>query len=127
MNPWSAAAVTALAVCLASQASAQDGDAARGQQLFNQQCRSCHTLEKGGASVAGPNLNGMFGSKAGTAPGYEFSEAMMHSGIIWDAASVAAYLRNPREKVPGTKMAYGGMKQASQLADMVAYLKEATK
>jgi cytochrome c len=127
MNSWTVAAVAALAISMASSASAQSGDAARGQRLFNQQCRSCHTLEKDGASVAGPNLYGLFGSKAGTAPGYEFSEAMIHSGIIWDDTTVAAYLRDPKQKVPGTKMAYGGMKQAGQLADMVAYLKQATQ
>jgi cytochrome c len=74
MNSWMAAAATVVAVSLASAASAQDGDAARGQRLFNQQCRACHTLEKGGANTAGPNLNGLFGSKAGTVQGYEFSE-----------------------------------------------------
>jgi cytochrome c len=127
MKSWTAAAVTALAISLASSASAQSGDAARGQRLFNQQCRACHTLEKGGASVAGPNLHGLFGSKAGTAPGYEFSEAMIRSGLIWDDATVADYLRDPKEKVPGTKMMYGGTKQAGQLADMVAYLKQAAQ
>ena len=127
MNSWTAAAVAALAVSLASAASAQDGDVARGQRLFNQQCRSCHTLEKGGASVAGPNLYGLFGSKAGTAQGYEFSESMLRSGLLWDDKTVADYLRDPKATVPGTKMVYGGMKQAGQLADMVAYLKQATK
>src|SRR5262249_27669773 len=102
-------------------------DAARGQRLFNQQCRACHTLEQGGASVAGPNLHNLFGSKAGAASRYEFSEPMKKSGIVWDDATVADYLRDPKARVPGTKMVYGGMKQAGQLADMVAYLKEATK
>jgi cytochrome c len=84
-------------------------------------------LEKDGASVAGPNLYGLFGSKAGTAQGYEFSESMIRSGLIWDDKTVADYLRDPKAAVPGTKMVVGGMKQAGQLADMVAYLKEATK
>jgi cytochrome c len=127
MNSWTAAAVAALSVALTSSAWAESGDAARGQRLFNQQCRACHTLEKGGASVAGPNLFGLFGSKAGTAPGYEFSETMIRSGIIWDDATVADYLRDPKAKVPGTKMIYGGMKQAGQLGDIVAYLKQATQ
>jgi cytochrome c len=112
---------------MASQALAQDGDAARGQRLFNQQCRTCHSLEKGGSTIAGPTLYGLFGSKAGTAAGYEFSEAMIHSGIIWDDATVADYLRDPKKKVPTTKMAYGGIRQAGQVADVVAFLKEATK
>jgi cytochrome c len=127
MNSWTAAAVAALAISLASAAWAQDGDAVRGQRLFNQQCRTCHSLEKGGSTISGPTLSGLFGSKAGTAQGYEFSEAMIRSGIIWDDKTVADYLREPKENVPGTKMAYAGIKQASQLADMVAYLKQATK
>ena len=127
MNPWTAVAMAVLAVSMASQALAEDGDAARGQHLFNQQCRTCHSLEKAGSTIAGPTLHGLFGSKAGTAAGYAFSEAMIHSGIIWDDATVADYLRDPKAKVPTTKMAYGGIRQAAQLADIVAYLKQATK
>ena len=122
-----AAAAAALAVSMAASASAQEADTARGQQLFNQQCRACHSLEKGRSTMAGPSLFGMFGSKAGTAPGYEYSEAMIRSGLIWDDKTVAAYLRNPKEEVPGTKMAYAGMRQAGQIADMLAYLKQATQ
>ena len=108
-------------------ASAQSGDAARGQRVFNLQCKACHTLEKGGASVAGPNLHGVFGRKAGTAAGFEFSDAMKASAIVWDDATMADYNRDPKGKVPGTKMIFNGVKNAGQLADLVAYLKEATK
>jgi len=121
------AAVTVMAILVAAPASAQSGDAARGQRLFNQQCRACHTLEQGGASPAGPNLHGLFGRKAGTAVGYEFSEAMKKSAIVWDETTVAEYMRDPKGKVPDTKMVYGGMKQPAQLADLVAYLKQATQ
>jgi cytochrome c len=116
-----------MASLAAPQAFAQAGDAGRGQRLFNQQCRACHTLEQGGASVAGPNLHGLFGRKAGTAAGYEFSEAMAKSGFVWDETTLADYTRDPKAKVPGTKMVYGGMKQPAQLADLVAYLKQATQ
>jgi cytochrome c len=108
-------------------AAAQSGDASRGQRVFNQQCRACHTLDKGGAQTAGPNLNGVFGRKAGTAEGYAFSDAMKASGIVWDEATLTEYNRDPKGKVPGTKMVFNGVKQAPQLADLVAYLKEATK
>lgn len=108
-------------------AAAQSGDASRGQRVFNQQCRACHTLDKGGAQTAGPNLHGLFGRKAGTAEGYAFSDAMMASGIVWDDTTLAEYNRDPKGKVPGTKMVFNGVKQAPQLADLVAYLKEATK
>jgi len=124
---WTGAAA-AVAISLAGgPAIAQSGDATRGQRVFNQQCRACHTLEKDGASVAGPNLHDLFGRKAGSAAGYAFSEAMTKSGIVWDDATLTEYNRDPKAKVPGTKMVFNGVKQAPQLADLVAYLKEATK
>ena len=126
MRSW-AVAVVAGFVGFATQASAQSGDAARGQRVFNQQCRACHTVEKDGASAIGPNLHGVFGRKAGTLTGYEFSEAMVKSGIVWDDATMAEYNRDPKAKVPDTKMVFNGIKQVGQLADLVAYLKEATK
>jgi cytochrome c len=126
MRTW-AAAVVAGFVGFATQASAQSGDATRGQRVFNQQCRACHTLEKDGAQTAGPNLHGVFGRKAGTAAGFEFSEAMKTSGIVWDETTMAEYNRDPKAKVPGTKMVFNGVKNAGQLADLVAYLKQASQ
>ena len=126
MKIWAGAVVAAI-VGFSTQAFAQSGDATKGQRVFNQQCRACHTLEKDGAQTAGPNLHGVFGRKAGTAAGYEFSDAMKTSGIVWDEATMADYNRDPKAKVPGTKMVFNGVKQAPQLADLVAYLKEATK
>jgi len=127
MRIWAGAVAAAVTTFAGSQAFAQSGDAARGQRVFNQQCRACHTLEQGGASVAGPNLHGVFGRKAGTAAGYAFSEALTKSGIVWDEATLAEYNRDPKAKVPGTKMVFNGVKQAGQLADLVAYLKRATQ
>ena len=127
MKFWTGAAAIMTATVATSQAFAQTGDAGRGQRLYNQQCRACHTLEQGGASPAGPNLHGLFGRKAGAAPGYEFSDAMKKSGIVWDETTLAEYMRDPKAKVTDTKMVYGGMKQPAQLADLVAYLKQATQ
>jgi cytochrome c len=126
MKIWAGAAF-AVMVGFATQASAQSGDAAKGQRVFNQQCRACHTLEKDGAQTVGPNLHGVFGRKAGTAAGFEFSDAMKTSGIVWDEATMAEYNRNPKAKVPGTKMVFNGVRNAGQLADLVAYLKQATQ
>ena len=85
---------------------------------MNQQCRACHTLEKGGAQTTGPNLHGVFGRKAGTAEGFAFSEAMVKSGIVWDDKTMAEYNRDPKAKVPGTKMVFNGVKQQGQLDDL---------
>jgi cytochrome c len=127
MKKMGMAVVTLLGLS-AMPAQAQSGDATRGQRVFNQQCRACHSLDKSGASTpTGPNLHGVFGRKAGTVPGFEFSDAMKNSGIVWDDTTMAEYNRDPKGKVPGTKMVFNGVKQAGQLADLVAYLKQATQ
>lgn len=128
MKNWIAAAgIVAGLATAAAPAAAQSGEAAKGQRVFNTQCRSCHTVQKDGAQVTGPNLHGLFGRKAGTGAGYAYSDAMKNSGIVWDEATLADYNRDPKGKVPGTRMLYNGVKNAGQLADLVAYLKEATK
>lgn len=117
----------AAVIAVAGPAFAQSGEASRGQRVFNTQCRTCHTVEKGGAQPVGPNLNGLFGRKAGTLAGFEFSDPMKASGIVWDEATLAEYVRDPKAKVPAGKMAFVGLKNPAQLADLIAYLKEATK
>ena len=120
-------AVIALASMMAALgAAAQSGDATRGERVFNQQCKACHTVEKGGPSTVGPNLNGLFGRKAGQTEGFQSSDAIKASGIVWDDTTLAEYLKDPKGKVPGTRMAYAGLKRPEQLADTVAYLKKLT-
>ena len=125
MKSWAGVVAIVLGF-MATQAFAQDGNAARGERVFNQQCKTCHSLEEG-PSLTGPTLHGMFGRKAGTAAGFEFSPEMIKSGIVWDETTLAEYSRDPKAKVPGTKMVFNGIKQPGQLADLVAYLKQATK
>ncbi len=122
-----AATMSVVLVLTASGAFAQSGDATRGERLFNQQCKACHTVEKDGRNGIGPNLFGIFGSKAGAVQGFSFSEAMQKSGIVWDDKTMAEYLKDPKGRVPNGKMVYAGLKQQAQLDDMVAYLKKATQ
>jgi cytochrome c len=117
--------VSTVLIATAGGALAQSPES--GERAFNQQCKSCHTVEKGGASTLGPNLFGVIGRKAGTVPGFEFSDAMKKSGITWDDASLGDYLKDPKAKVPDGKMAFAGLKRAPQLADVIAYLKKATQ
>jgi cytochrome c len=77
--------------------------------------------------VTGPNLQGLFGRKAGSGGGYESSEAMVKSGIVWDDRTLVEYLKDPKGRVPGTKMVYPGLKQEVQQEDMVAFLRKATQ
>ena len=126
MKSW-AGTVVIVAGLLTTQAFAQSGNAGRGERVFNQQCKTCHSLEQGGSNVSGPTLHGVFGRKAGTAAGFRSSEAMIKSGIVWDETTLAEYSRDPKAKVPDTKMVFNGIKQPGQLADLVAYLKQATQ
>ena len=117
-----------VAVALAAgSAAAQSGNEARGERLFNQQCKACHTLDKDGARTMGPNLHGLMGRKAGATEGYSSSDAMKNSGIVWDDKTLVEYLKDPKGRVPGTKMVYNGLKREAQQADMIAFLKKATQ
>ena len=122
-----AATMSVVLASVAAAALAQSGDATRGERLFNQQCKICHTVDKGGRNGVGPNLFGLFGSKAAAVEGFQFSEAMKKSGITWDDKSVAEYLKDPKAKVPNGKMVYAGLKQEAQLDDMIAFLRKATQ
>ena len=128
MQRW-AGAVAAVIVGTAGLAGPAfaEGDAAKGQRVFNTQCRTCHKVEKDASSPVGPSLHGLFGRKSGTLAGFEYSDAMKKADITWDEATLAEYLKDPKAKVPGTKMAFVGLKNPAQLEDLVAYLKEATK
>lgn len=122
-----AAAVSVVSAMAAASALAQSGDAERGERLFNQQCKICHTLDKDGANLVGPNLFGMFGRKAGVAKGFASSEAMTKSGIVWDDKTLVDYVKDPKGRVPGTKMVYAGLKRQEQLDHVIAYLRKATQ
>ena len=77
--------------------------------------------------MIGPNLHGVFGRKAGTKPGYKYSEALAAAGFTWTAANMDTWIADPRKDVPGTKMTFLGVRDAKNRADLVAYLQSATK
>jgi cytochrome c len=101
-------------------------DPAAGKAVFNR-CRICHTVEAGGRNGTGPNLHGLFRRKAGSAEGFAYSAAMKNSGIVWDDAALQNYLHNPKQAIPGNKMAFPGIASDKELADLLAYLHEATQ
>ena len=104
-----------------SGVAAQAGDAAKGKSVF-QRCAICHTVEKGAGNGLGPNLFGVVGRKAGTAPGFSYSAAMKGSGITWTPDKLATYVTHPGAIVPGNRMAFAGIGNPEQVADVVAYL-----
>jgi cytochrome c len=102
---------------------AADGDLEHGAQIY-QRCLACHSLEY---NRSGPKHCGLFGRQAGALPGYAYSKAMKASGITWNESSLDRFLENPLKALPGTKMAYAGVKDPQERADLIAYLRQATR
>lgn len=115
-----ASALTAIVVS-ASTAVAQDVEA--GQRQFNK-CLPCHAVGPDAENKIGPELNGLDGRHSGTAPNYSYSDANKNSGIVWNEANFKEYIKNPAAKVPGTKMAFAGIKNDQDVNDLWAYLKQ---
>jgi cytochrome c len=100
-----------------------DGDAARGEKKF-EECAACHKIERGENNL-GPSLHGVFGRKAGTLADFRYSPALKRSGITWTAATLDTYLADPQKAVPANRMPYAGLADASDRADLIAYLQKA--
>ena len=98
-------------------------DLERGARLFGSRCASCHTVGPSARAGFGPHLNGLFGRRAGSTPDFRYSPAMAKSHIVWNDKTLAAFLDDPDEVVPGTKMRFWGMGNESQVADLLAYLR----
>jgi cytochrome c len=120
MNLRSAIMVAAFGAAISTSASAA-GNAANGASVF-ERCAICHDNVKGGPNKIGPNLFGIVGRKAGTYPGFSYSNAMAKSGIVWTDAKLDAYITSPQAVVPGNKMPFSGIPNAGQRADLIAYL-----
>lgn len=100
------------------------GDIQKGATLFKTRCAQCHTYEKGGANKQGPNLCGIIGRKSGSVEGYSYTAANKERGVLWTEETLFEYLENPKKYIPGTKMAFAGLKKESERHDIIAFLKE---
>jgi cytochrome c len=107
-------------------ASALAQDAAAGKTSFNK-CLPCHAIGEGAKNKVGPELNGIDGRKSGTAEGYNYSDANKNSGITWNEAQFKEYIRDPKAKIPGTKMAFAGIKNDKEVNDLWAFISQYDK
>ena len=115
--------IVTAALLLMGSGNAMAQDAAAGERVFTQ-CRACHQIGESAKNAVGPILNGLFGRHSGSVEGYTYSPANKNSGITWDEATFRDYIKDPRAKIPGTKMVYAGLKDDKRVDDLVAYLKQ---
>jgi cytochrome c len=120
---------TALAIAFllaGTSALCAEGDPVRGQKLFRA-CAACHSLEPD-KNMTGPSLSGLWDRQAGGLKSFSrYSDAMKSSGIVWNENSLDPWLKNPHEFIPENEMTFRGIPDAKARADLIAYLKEATK
>jgi cytochrome c len=111
-----AAAITA---AISTPAAAQD--AAAGENSFKK-CLPCHAVGDNAKNKVGPILNGLEGRKSGTIESYSYTDANRNSGIVWNAETFKEYIRDPRARIPGTKMIFAGIKNEKEASDLWTYL-----
>ena len=121
-------ALSALVIIASSAAAtaalAQDAEA--GKASFNK-CLACHAIGEGAKNKVGPELNGIDGRKSGTAADYNYSDANKNSGITWNEAQFKEYIKDPKAKIPGTKMVFAGVKNEKEVNDLWAYISQFDK
>jgi len=117
------ALAAAAVLSLSAGTAAAEGDPEAGKKVFNK-CRACHKVEAGAGHGVGPNLHGVVGRTAGTAEGFNYSNAMADSDVVWNGENLSAYLQDPRKFMPGNKMAFPGLRSEDELQNVIAYLKQ---
>ena len=113
----------AVALVIVLTANAHAADLQAGKELFTTRCASCHHVGPSARAAFGPQLNAVFGRRAGSTSDYRYSDAMKASTVVWDEATLRAFMQSPGKVVPGTKMRFWGMSNASQIDDLLAYLR----
>lgn len=114
----------AAALAVVAAAGAAHADAEAGKKVFNK-CKACHKVEEGKNGV-GPSLHGVVGRPVASLEGYKYSDAMKafgEGGKVWDEATLTTYLHDPKKAVPGTKMAFAGLKKDEEITDVLDYIK----
>jgi cytochrome c len=123
MRTWDGCAVACI-ILAASTGTGLAQDAATGEQVFRRLCSPCHDIGEDAKVKLGPPLNDIAGRKAGTFEGFNYSQANKDSGITWSEEGFSKYIRAPMQEMPGTRMAFVGIKNDKDIADLWAYLKQ---
>jgi cytochrome c len=110
----------------ATLSAARAQDVAAGKTSFNK-CLACHAIGEGAKNKVGPVLNGLDGRKSGTVPDFSYSDANKNSGITWNEAQFKEYIKDPKAKIPGTKMIFPGIKNEKEVNDLWAFLAQYDK
>jgi cytochrome c len=113
----------AAALAFISSSALAAGDPAAGAKVF-MKCRACHQIGPGAKNGVGPDMNGLDGRKAGTQAGYSYSDAMKNAGFTWDQKNFEEYITSPKAKVPGNKMPFAGLPNATDRENVWAYISE---
>lgn len=116
--------VSAVAIIVATTGMSYSHDPAAGAGVFKRMCFPCHDAGSGAKVKLGPPLNGIDGRTAGTVVGFNYSDANKNSGIKWAAETFAEYIKNPMQRMPGTRMAFAGLRNEKDIADLWAFLKQ---
>jgi cytochrome c len=115
--------IVAAALVAATAGTAPAQDVAKGEISFHK-CLPCHAIGDDAQNKIGPELNGLDGRHSGSVPDFSYSDANKNSGIVWDEAQFKDYIKDPRAKLPGTKMIFAGIKNEQEIGDLWAYLSQ---
>ena len=115
--------MVAAALIAASAGMAMAQDVEKGANSFKK-CLACHAIGPGAQNKVGPVLNGLDGRKSGTVPDFNYSDANKNSGIVWNEQNFEDYIKDPKAKVPNTKMIFPGIKNEQEAKDLWAYIKQ---
>jgi len=118
-------ALIALLAALVAGPALADGDADKGKKVYNK-CKACHDIGEGAKNKVGPALTGIMGKEVASAEGYSYSDAFLAKkaeGMTWTDETLSTYLEKPKDMIPGTKMAFPGLKKEDEREDVIAYIK----
>ena len=105
----------------------RQGAEGSGRAIFAGACASCHDIRQGTRGGDGPNLHDVFGRRAGSLPGYDYSRAMRRSGVVWNMASLTRFIANPSRYIPGNRMPFSGLPDSDERRELLSYLRSATR